>query len=198
MKKAKQPSHISRRDALKTIAVAATLPVVASETKALGLGQLPSSPAAAEKGPARLKFFNEHQHKTVEVLTELIIPADERSPGAKEAQVTDYIDLIVSEGTEQGQVLWKEGLAELDKLSQERFAHLFIALTPDQQTSILLDISKNEADPQTTLEKFFTEAKQQTITGYYTSKIGIHQELQYKGNIYLDEFQGCTHPEHQT
>jgi hypothetical protein len=36
-----------------------------------------------------------------------------------------------------------------------------------------------------------------TIDGYYTSKIGIHQELEYQGNTALAEFEGCTHPEHQ-
>jgi hypothetical protein len=37
-----------------------------------------------------------------------------------------------------------------------------------------------------------------TIDGYYTSEIGIKKELQYKGNTYLKEFKGCTHPEHQS
>ena len=37
---------------------------------------------------------------------------------------------------------------------------------------------------------FFREAKSRTITGYYTSKIGIHQELGYKGNQFLPEFVG--------
>ncbi len=36
-----------------------------------------------------------------------------------------------------------------------------------------------------------------TIDGYYTSAIGIHKELEYKGNTALAEFPGCTHPEHQ-
>ena len=34
-------------------------------------------------------------------------------------------------------------------------------------------------------------AKQATIRGYYTSKIGIHDELHYKGNVFLKEFVGC-------
>ncbi len=36
-----------------------------------------------------------------------------------------------------------------------------------------------------------------TINGYYTSAIGIQQDLQYVGNDFLPEFPGCTHPEHQ-
>ena len=34
-------------------------------------------------------------------------------------------------------------------------------------------------------------AKQATVRGYYTSKIGIHDELHYKGNVFLKEFVGC-------
>jgi hypothetical protein len=51
-------------------------------------------------------------------------------------------------------------------------------------------MSRNEKDPKTPLELFFREAKNRTIQGYYTSKIGIHQELQYKGNQFLQEFVG--------
>ena len=43
---------------------------------------------------------------------------------------------------------------------------------------------------QTPLEKFFA-TKQATIHGYYTSEIGIHKELRYKGNQILAEFVGC-------
>ena len=62
--------------------------------------------------------------------------------------------------------------------------------TAEQQVALLTDISRNELDPKTPLEVFFREAKSRTITGYYTSKIGIHQELGYKGNQFLPEFVG--------
>ena len=45
--------------------------------------------------------------------------------------------------------------------------------------------------PQTPLEAFFVMTKQATIRGYYTSKIGIHDELHYKGNVFLKDFVGC-------
>ena len=41
------------------------------------------------------------------------------------------------------------------------------------------------------LEAFFADTKQATIHGYYTSEIGIHQDLRYKGNTLLGEFVGC-------
>ncbi|HKP88138.1 MAG TPA: gluconate 2-dehydrogenase subunit 3 family protein, partial [Blastocatellia bacterium] len=68
----------------------------------------------------------------------------------------------------------------------------------EQQIELLTQISKNEKSPSTVEERFFRTIKNSTIDGYYTSEIGIHQELHYKGNSYLKEFTGCTHPEHQS
>jgi Gluconate 2-dehydrogenase subunit 3 len=69
-------------------------------------------------------------------------------------------------------------------------------LTPSQATDLLTPLSRNEAEPKTPLEQFFKTTKDATIRGYYTSEIGIHKELEYKGNRVLAEFVGCTHPEH--
>ena len=55
----------------------------------------------------------------------------------------------------------------------------------------MADVSKNELQPDTPLSQFFVIAKQATIRGYYTSEIGIHRELRYKGNQFLQEFVGC-------
>jgi hypothetical protein len=54
------------------------------------------------------------------------------------------------------------------------------------------DVSRGPAPvDKTPLEAFFVTAKQATVHGYYTSEIGIHQELKYKGNKVLLEFVGC-------
>ena len=72
-----------------------------------------------------------------------------------------------------------------------RFHAPFARLTARQLDAILADISRNERAPQTPLDTFFVMTKQATATGYYTSKIGIHDELHYKGNVFLKEFVGC-------
>ena len=65
-----------------------------------------------------------------------------------------------------------------------------------QAADLLGAISRNELAPVTPLEEFFVTTKEAAIRGYYTSEIGIHKELTYKGNKFLREFVGCTHPEH--
>src|SRR5262245_62644744 len=86
---------ISRRSALKTMGAgvgAATLLPWLSDAGVLAYAEIQQKGAA----PA-LKVLSQPQFATLEALVETIIPADERSPGAKEARVAEYIDLLLSE-----------------------------------------------------------------------------------------------------
>jgi hypothetical protein len=200
--------NLTRRDALKTIAVGAgvivTLPVL--DAKVFGQdGHSHNHPSPAESasaaGQARLeplKFFTVEENRTVIELTERIIPADDSSPGAREARVSEYIDLVVSLSPETTGRTWREGLALVNKKSVDMFGKSFADAGVNQQVELLKQLCKNEKSPSTDEERFFRTVKNATIDGYYTSKIGIHQELHYKGNSYLKEFTGCTHPEHQS
>lgn len=195
-------NNVSRRDALKGIAVGlgTSLPVLNTNV----LAQQPHAghgPAPAKAAPAKAaapKFFNADQMALIATISELIIPTDDHSPGAIAAEVPQFIDLMISESPAETKKLWTDGLAAMDKLSQDKHKNAFNKATKSEQVALLTDISKNEMKPQTLEERFFKTIKNMTIDGYYTSKIGIHQELQYKGNTYLKEFKGCTHPEHQS
>ena len=61
---------------------------------------------------------------------------------------------------------------------------------PPPQVDTLLGDVRHPLD-RPLLEAFFADTKQATIRGYYTSEIGIHQDLRYKGNTLLAEFVGC-------
>lgn len=152
--------------------------------------------AVAAGKPGVLRFFTPAEHRTVDALTDVIIPTDVRSPGASAARVADYLDLILNESSADAKQAWKEGVAALDAASTTQFSTPFAALTIEQQKTIVAEAARNEIDPATPLEQFFVEAKGRTIHAYYTSEIGIHQELQYKGNRFLPAFVGCDHPEH--
>jgi hypothetical protein len=185
-------SDLSRRSALKAIAAgigaAAVIPLVPAEVAE-------AARAAVRQGGGP-KFFTPAQHRAVDALSEAIIPADDRSPGAREAKVADYIDFILNESSEEEKKAWTDGLQALDEASSGQFGKPFAELDAEQQTTLLTEASKAEFNPTTPLERFFREAKGRTIHGYYTSEIGIHQELKYKGNQFLAEFVGCDHPEH--
>jgi hypothetical protein len=194
---------LTRRDALKGLTVGAgviaTLPVLGSSAAAQEhQHNHAATQAAADGKPQPLKFFTPEENRTVVEMSERIIPADDSSPGAKAARVSEYIDLIVSESPDAVKQTWRDGLTAVNKMSADKFKKPFADASADQQVELLKAISKNERNPQTVEEKFFRTIKNATIDGYYTSEIGIKQELKYKGNSYLKEFVGCTHPEHQS
>ena len=143
---------------------------------------------AGERAP---KFFSNDEFAMVDELTELIIPTDDHSPGARAAGVATYLDARIAESIEeQSKKLWHEGLKQIDALSHEMHGKRFLDATPGEQMAVLSRIAANERNPQTPEDHFFLELKFGTADAYYSSKIGIHQEMEYKGNVLLPEFAG--------
>ena len=180
---------LSRRAALRAlgtgIGTVAALPWLSDEGL-LAFARIQETNAAPQ-----LKVLSASQFATLEVLVDAIMPTDDRSPGAKQARVADYVDLLLSEVDRELTLQWIGGLAAVDAEAMSKFRAPFSRLGAGQVDAILQRISRNEKAPQTPLETFFVMAKQATIRGYYSSTIGIHEELRYKGNQFLREFVGC-------
>ena len=161
------------------------------------------SPAAQPEDRATYtpRFFRPDEFKTVEALTELIIPTDD-TPGAKEAQVARYIDFVVSEAAEPKpslQLEWLQGLKLVDRLSREKYHRAFHEVSTSDQQTLLMAMSLPEHSPETSHPgfDFYRLAKEMTVEGFYTSRVGLSEVLGYQGLSFLSEFPGCTHPEHQ-
>jgi hypothetical protein len=45
--------------------------------------------------------------------------------------------------------------------------------------------------------EFFEAIKSMTIIGFYTSEVGMRQEMGDDGTLFFAEFKGCEHPEHR-
>ena len=95
--------------------------------------------------------------------------------------MADYLDLVLNESSADAKQAWRDGIAALDAASTSQFGKPFADLTGEQQLAIVTQAARNEGQPVTPLETFFGEAKGRTIHGYYTSEIGIHQELKVQG-----------------
>jgi len=145
----------------------------------------------------KLQFFSPEQNETIDRLAAMIIPPDDRSPGAREAQVSLFIDLMVANSGAAVQNEWLAGLSAVDKEVQARYGAAFSLCSAKHQEEILAIMAAHETDPSTDLERFFVRLKGSTVDGYYTSHLGIHQELRYQGNAVLSEFPGCKHPDHE-
>ena len=170
-------------------------------------GAPPPQPAE----PYAPRFFKPDEFETVEILTEMIIPTDDK-PGAKEAQVANYIDFVVFSAAEFEPSLqreWNEGLAWLDRESTRLHGKSFRELAASDREKLMLDMSLPERDSTSRRSQiaateahpgfgFYRLVKEMTVDGFYSSRVGLIDVLEYKGRTFLSEFPGCTHPEHQT
>jgi hypothetical protein len=130
-------------------------------------------------------FFTPADQALVGRLMELLIPADEHSRGAVAARVPAFADWMISTGSEKTKAVWKTGLAAFRTASETT------ALD-----TVLARAAAEEDSPATDLGHFFIDLKRMTVDGYYTSEIGIHEEMRYEGNAHLTAAPQCTHPEH--
>ena len=194
-----------RRQWLKTSATAlgaAVLPLAGATAEDLQTPPrtAPSTEAGApppgiEETKDSVRFFTPAQHTLVEELSETIIPADSHSGGAKAAKVADFIEQTVGATTDdQQKATWREGLRLIESMSQHYNGKSFVHASPEEKTAVLKVLSDNEHITELPEVQFFKELKHLTVRGYYTSKIGIHDELEYKGNRILQEFVGCDDP----
>ena len=197
---------LDRRQALRTLAFggigAVAAPAWAETLAEIARGHADHAhtavTAAAEAAPWAHKVFDAHQNETVVVLSEMIIPQTD-TPGAKAAKVNEFVDLVLDDASESDRKQFLKGLAWMDARSQELFGTDFVSAAPEQQTALLTILAspKNKAFEDQVGIDFFNAIKGLTITGYYTSEIGMKQELGDDGQLFFLEYPGCTHPQHK-
>jgi hypothetical protein len=131
----------------------------------------------------KFAFFSADEVELTSRLMEIIIPADKNSPGATEARAAAFADLMLSTGPAEARERWRHGL---DLFRMEASLEAAVAKAAEE-----------EAAPRTDLGRFFVTLKRMTVDGYYTSAVGIHQDLKYQGNEHLTASPRCDHPEHK-
>ena len=185
---------ITRRDILKSLTMGVT---AGSVLRVIPLAAAEYAHQAVQEEKARAayipKFFSAHQYKTLQALCQTIIPADNESPGALEAGVPEFIDLLTSENQEY-QLALGGGLMWLDSTCTDRYGKAYLDCTAEQQKQILDLIAYRKnilTDPSLSHGvDFFSFVRNLTADGFFTSEIGI-KYLQYIGNTYLKDFPGC-------
>ncbi|HSR68554.1 MAG TPA: gluconate 2-dehydrogenase subunit 3 family protein [Acidobacteriota bacterium] len=171
----------------------------------------------SQDGAYAPQFFKPHEFATLQRLTELIIPADDRSGSARQAGAPEFIDLLCSQNDEladiySGGLLWLEGEA------RREHGDAFLALEEADQAS-LLELLAAEVRRLDALEeaersavwgentnfggfssyrsvpagrlgpgaRFFAWLRRMTVDAFYTSQMGI-ADLDYQGNTALAEY----------
>ena len=138
------------------------------------------------------------QNEAVIALSELIIPATD-TPGAKAALVNRFIDHVLSTADAAERSEFIRGLTWLDDRCRARVGKDAASATAAELTTVLTPLAATgtAAAEDAPGVAFFRAIKSMTITGYYTTEIGLRQELGDDGRMMLGRFEGCTHPEHQ-
>lgn len=132
------------------------------------------------------------QNELVTALAEAILPATD-TPGATQAGVHEFIDLLLTEwmSTEET-ARFLDGLTQLDGSCRERFGIPFPELDTARQLELLRPLDEAGVAARRAGEDplpFFATLKEMTLVGYYTSEIGMTQEL--RTQFYFTSYEGC-------
>ncbi len=161
-------------------------------------GVLSSSVAAAILGCGRdravrapfvPRTLTAEQNELVATIAELIIPATD-TPGARAAGVNEFVDLLLTDWLEdEERDRFLAGLASLDEDCVARVGRPFVDLGVEEQVAFLRPLDEEAAEirraaiaagqPEIEDPPFFVMMKEWTLVGYYTSEIGMTQELQH-------------------
>jgi len=140
-------------------------------------------------------FFDRSDFDALQAFTEILIPTDE-SPGAREAHCAHFIDFVLQASTEAAPDTvrhWREAMAALKQAG-------FHAADAAGRAALVEAMSRPERDPSATHPAYaaYRLIKQQSTFAFYTSRTGMIDTLDYRGNSYNASFPACDHPEHQT
>lgn len=173
-------SDISRRDVLRRLALALAATGTLDRISAQEVHKMAAQ--GQPSGPYTPRAFSEHEYRTLERLTDLIIPVENGKPGGVAAGCAAWIDALASENDEL-KTIYKEGFAWLNAAMKRRGAEDFVSARPSEQTA-LLDVIAYRRNETPELEpgiEFFSWVRRMTVDAFYTSEVGI-KDIDYRGN----------------
>jgi gluconate 2-dehydrogenase gamma chain len=183
----------SRRDLLVHIGASVGMMIAGQEVLTAQDAQHVHSAVAVDKaarpGPYQPKAFSAHEYAAMQRLSDLIIPADNHSPGALQAAAADWIDFRCAANDEL-KAIYTGGLLWLDDQMRARYEGKdFVSAQPAQQTA-MLDLIAFQAPDKPELQPgilFFAWARRMVVDAYYTSPIGI-KDVGFMGNGAMAHF----------
>jgi gluconate 2-dehydrogenase gamma chain len=131
---------------------------------------------------AKEQFFTDHELKTITVLGDIIIPADEVSGSASDAKVPEFIEFIVKDKPEL-QTPLRGGLRWLDVQCLNKYEKAFVDCPASDQIKIIDQIAypKKAKKGMEQGVAFFTLIRDLVATAFYTSEMGV-KDIGYAGN----------------
>ncbi len=170
---------MKRRSIFKTLAAASALaPAAAAQTPPTSNAptaddafKLDLSTPDAVADP-RHKFFTPQQYATLVRLCDLLGPAYNGKPSAKQAEVPQFLDFLLAQSPTPRKVLYSQGLDQLDIDARHRHNKPF-ADTQDTEAALHLAPLKGKwtyNPPTDLLARFLREAKNDILRATMNSK----------------------------
>ena len=175
---------MNRREAIKKATALLGVPISLPLINAVLSKSYPSA-------TAELRTLSANQDRLVTMIAERIIPTTD-TPGATDAKVNMFIDLMLTEWyPPKDRTRFLEGLEQLDGTFRGRHQQAFVEGSEQNQMRLLheLDAEAMKVRVQGRTPTFFAMMKELTLVGYYTSQIGMLQELQFQPAT--SEYKGC-------
>jgi hypothetical protein len=119
-----------------------------------------------------VKTFNSAQFAALRKLGEIVMPAEQDTPGATEAGAAEFLDFLIGVSPAPRVALYKTGLDRLNSDAQQRYHKSFSELTADQAAPILAPLRaawsyKTPSDP---FAAFLLAAKNDLLTATTNSR----------------------------
>ena len=125
-------------------------------------------------------------------LVDVVIPKDERSGSATDAGVPEYMDFLMSDGSDGQRIAMRGGLAWLDIQCHKGFGKSFTQCDAAERATVLDAIAwpARAAPDMSQGVAFFTSFRDLTAAGFFSSRMGV-EDLRYQGNTFVPEWKGC-------
>ncbi|HYG21051.1 MAG TPA: gluconate 2-dehydrogenase subunit 3 family protein [Ohtaekwangia sp.] len=139
-------------------------------------------------------FLSNEQATLITQVSEIIIPKTD-TPGAKEAGVPQFIDLMLKDVyTKDDQDRFTNGMKAFDDKAKETYGDPFVELDAEQQTEFVKQvhddaIKAERGDNRPEKRPFILMAKELTMLGFFTSEPGATLVLQYEA--VPGSYKGC-------
>ena len=187
---------MKRRRAIQLLGALAGLPALPvlgrfSESELLALGTRIHEQLEGE--PHERRALTPAQYREVEVAAEQIIPRT-HTPGATDARVADFIDTMLADWyTPAERERFVAGLADLDARAMQAHGKAFADLSSAARVTLLTALDDEvtalrRANAQAGSEHWFATLKFLTVWGYYTSRVGVIDEL--RANLMPGRYDG--------
>ncbi|HWA24145.1 MAG TPA: gluconate 2-dehydrogenase subunit 3 family protein [Lacunisphaera sp.] len=169
------PALLSRREALARLALVMGGAVIGADVFLRG-APLEGKIVSANFSSADILLLDE--------IGETIIPTTD-TPGAKAVGIGGFMAMMVNDCYDDAHhAAFMAGLVKVNAASRRRFNQDFMAITPQERTTLLNEIdaeqrqhtaNKSAAEPA----HYFRMMKQLTLLGYFTSEVGASKTLRF-------------------